>query len=67
MKIRIVDNGPKQENPFLVLSAENSAEKDELKQLLNYQGPILVEADPGFKVSVSLTRDSGHLSQRQHS
>jgi hypothetical protein len=57
MKIQIVDNGPRQEHPFIVLSSENYDERHQLEQLLSYyKDATLFEGSPGFKVSIELTR-----------
>lgn len=55
MKIQIVDNGRRQEQPFFVLSAENFEERELLSNLLSYKEAILFTNDgPSFEVSVYL-------------
>lgn len=53
MKIQIVN--PPDSPHFLVITAENDKEKDQLEELLDYEEILQVEADPKFKVTVHLT------------
>jgi hypothetical protein len=63
MKIQLVDNGPRQEQPFVAISAENFEERDQLEGLLFYKEAVLLEASPGFKVGLYLTRKNSIHSQ----